>query len=96
MRCPLFIKFFVMPQCRYRCECHSHRTADAIFALVPDVAESATHELHTKLTLMGQGKRMGLCPVDETHQFVIGGMKLDDINLVPKTIMRYAVPADGG
>jgi hypothetical protein len=88
VRRPLIVEFLVVPQSWNRRECHSHRTADAVLALIPNVAEGAARDLGTYFALMRPGKRMSLRPKNETHQFVISGMKLDDVDPISETIMR--------
>ena len=43
--------------------------------------------MRTLFALMCPGKRMGLRPENESHQFVIGRMKLDEIDTISETIM---------
>ena len=66
---------------------HPHRTADAVLALIPQIAEHGARDVCAR-TFMRPGERVRLASAHQRHQFVVGGVKLHEINAVTEAVVR--------
>ena len=77
----------IVAKCGDRGERHSHRTADAVLALVPEIAERGARDMRA-WALARPSERMRFAPEYQRHELVVGRMELDEIDAVAEAVVR--------